>query len=159
MHADRSQNSEEEMTRQEMRSVLRRWGKADSRIQELADKLRDLSNEIDTIEGLQAVNMDGMPRSGVGHPTEARALRAMALLEKKEDEVTAILQEMEELDRIKLRVDIALNALTKRQTQIIRELYQVGGTHEKVAERLGIDPRVLRRTEADAIDRLIKELL
>lgn len=147
------------MTRQEMRSVLRRWGKADSRMKELADKLKELSYEIDTIEGLQAVNMDGMPRSGVGHPTEARALRAMALLEKKEDEVTAILQEMEELDKVSLRVDIALRVLTRRQRQIIRELYQVGGTHEKVAERLGIEPRVLRRTEAAAIDRLIKELI
>lgn len=147
------------MTRAEMRSVLRRWGKSKERLKTLNTKAKEIFATIDTIEGLQAVNMDGMPRSGVGHPTEARALRSMAYKEDKEAELTQIYREMDEIEKADFRIESAIIIyLTDRQEQVIREMYQIGGTHEQVAERLRIEPRVLRKRETLAIDKLIEEL-
>ena len=147
------------MTRREMRSVLRRWGRSKKRLEGLRAQIEAIYEEIETVEGMQTVNMDGMPHGGAGKPTEARAIRALSLRERYEDRLARLRHDEEEIEILNLRIEGAIILrLTRRQEQVIRELYQNGGTHETVAERLGITPRALRITEATAIEKLIEEL-
>ena len=147
------------MTRREMRSVLRKWGRAQKRLEGLREQIRAIYDEIDAVEGMHAPNMDGMPRGGVGKPTEARAIRALTLRERYEDRLARLRHEEEEIAIMDSRIEGAIILrLTRRQQQVIREIYQHGWTHEEVAHRLGIATRVMQRIEATAIEKLIEEL-
>lgn len=147
------------MTRKDVRALLKRWGKAKARIETLCAAQKAICDEIDTIDGLHAQNLDGMPHDGtVGQPTERVALDRITLAERYHDRLAEIGRAIEDEERFVNRIEISLIMTSPDEEFILRAHYSGGMTYEAIAENMDIAVQNVKKKELRGVEK-IKEYL
>lgn len=147
------------MTRQDMRALLKRWGKAKSHIETLCAAQKAICDEIDTIDGLHAQNLDGMPHDGaVGQPTERVALDRITLAERYHDRLAEIGRQIEDEEGFVNRIELALIMTSPDEEFVIRAHYADGVKYEAIAEEMDIAVQNVKKKELRGVEK-IKEYL
>lgn len=133
----------------EVRSLLRRWGRAVYRLKEI-DRLKSaISEELDALADIRPQPLTGMPHStSVGRPTEENAFRRMAM---EKNRLSDLEEEQRHLTEIIKDAEWAVSFLNEDEQKLIRLHYVSRLPMEIVSEELHIDPRHAWRIERHCI--------
>ncbi len=147
------------MNRNDVRTLLKRWGAASSRIKNLLEAQKALCDEIDELDGLHAQNLDGMPHDGtVGQPTERVALDRIILSERYRDRLSEIGRQIEDEERFVDRIETALMLTSPDEEFVLRAHYSGGMKYEAIAENMDIAVQNVKKKELRGVEK-IKEYL
>ena len=147
------------MNRNDVRTLLKRWGSAAARIKKLFEAQKALCDEIDALDGLRAQNPDGMPHDGtVGQPTERVALDRIILTERYRDRLAEIEKQIEDEERFVDRIETALMLTSPDEEFVLRAHYAGGMKYEAIAENMDIAVQNVKKKELRGVER-IKEYL
>lgn len=127
----------EEVT--EIRSLLRRWGRAVNRLTEIKKLLKAINEELDEVADIRPQQLTGMPHgTSVGKPTEENAFRRMA---KEKNRISDLEEEQRRCVDIIKDAEWAISFLDDRDRKLLRLHYVDGLPMETVAEYMHYSTR------------------
>ena len=140
----------EEVT--EIRSLLRRWGRAVNRLTEIKKLLKAINEELDEVADIRPQQLTGMPHgTNVGRPTEENAFRRMA---KEKNRISDLEKEQHHCVEIIKDTEWALSFLDDRDRKLLRLHYVDGLSMETVAEYMHYSLSWAWALEAQCIKRI-----
>lgn len=105
----------------EIRTLLRRWGNAVNRLNEIDELIRAINKELDTLADVRPQQLNGMPHNtNVGRPTEENAFRRMAAEKNK---ISDLEEERRRCIEIVKDAEWAVSFLDERDRNILRLHY------------------------------------
>ena len=138
----------------EIRSLLRRWGRAVYRIREIERLKEAISRELDTISDVRPQQLSGMPHStNIGRPTEENAFRRMAA---EKNRISDLDEEEKILKRIIEDAEWAVSFVPERERKFLELHYLVGMSMEQVASELYVSRSQAWNIEKKAIRIIIR---
>jgi len=133
----------------EVRALLRRWGRAVRRLKEIERLKKAIGEELDAVSDIRPQQLTGMPHgTNVGRPTEENAFRRMAM---EKNRLADLDDEERHLKAIVEDAEWAASFIDDREQQLIRLHYVESLPMEIVSEVLHIDPRHAWRIERHCI--------
>lgn len=136
----------------EIRTLLRRWGRAVNRLNEIKKLLKAINEELDEVADIRPQQLTGMPHgTNVGRPTEENAFRRMA---KEKNRISDLEKEQHHCVEIIKDTEWALSFLEDRDRKLLRLHYVDGLSMETVAEYMHFNTRWAWRLERRGILRL-----
>lgn len=129
----------------EVRVLLRRWGRAVYRLKEIDRLKRAITEELDALADIRPQPLTGMPHStSVGRPTEENAFRRMAM---EKNRIEDLEEEQRHLQEIIKDAEWAVSFLDDRGRTLLTLHYRDSLPMEAVAEYMHIIPRWAWRLE------------
>lgn len=145
------------MTREDVRKLLRRWGKIADEIETVEDQIKTICDEIDTVDNLHAQGLDGLPHgTDVGRPTERTAVAKITLAERYQDRLAELNRKLEDLDRFRERIEDALLFTMPDDEYVIRLKYIDGLTFEQIADKMEVTAERVKQRERRGVE-IVKE--
>lgn len=141
--------------------LLERSPERDRKIAVLHFELDHFSGVLkdETIEAMALSHSDGTGRSGgrISDKTFYIALNYQSQVDKMNaDAKEEIVKQLVELEQEKKRLDYYISLLDERQAEVITLSYFKGVPQNRVAKKLAIVPRTVRRIKDEAVDKLVE---
>ena len=138
----------------EVRVLLRRWGKAVKRLEEIKRLRKAIIEELDALADIHPQALTGMPHNPtVGRPTEENAFRRMAAESNKLDDLN---KEEQKLCQIVQDAEWAISFVPERERRFLELHYLVGMSMEQVASELYVSRSQAWNIEKKAIRIIIR---
>ena len=138
----------------EVRSLLRRWGRAVKRLEEIKRLRKAITKELDAMADIHPQALTGMPHNPtVGRPTEENAFRRMAAESNK---LTDLAKEEQSLVQIIQDAEWAVSFVPDRERRFLELHYLEGLPMSQVASELYVSEVQAWRIEKRAIRVIIR---
>lgn len=138
----------------EVRRLLRRWGKAVQRLEEIKRLRKAITEELDAMADIHPQQLTGMPHgTNVGRPTEENAFRRMAAESNKLDDLN---KEEQKLCQIVQDAEWAISFVPERERRFLELHYLNGFPMSQVASELYVSEVQAWRIEKRAISVIIR---
>ena len=136
----------------EIRRLLRRWGRAVNRLKEIKKLLKAVNEELDAMADIRPQQLTGRPHgTNVGRPTEENAFRRMA---KEQNRISDLEEEQRRCTEIVKDTEWALSFLDERDRNLLRLHYVDCLPMETVAEYMHYSLSWAWALEAQCIKRI-----
>lgn len=138
----------------EVRVLLRRWGRAVQRLEEIKRLRKAIIEELDALADIHPQALTGMPHNPtVGRPTEENAFRRMAAESNK---LTDLAKEEQSLVQIIQDAEWAVSFVPDRERRFLELHYLEGLPMSQVASELYVSEVQAWRIEKRAIRVIIR---
>lgn len=133
----------------EIRSLLRRWGNAVNKLQNIERIIHDINEELDAVADPRPQLLTGMPHStNVGRPTEEHAFLRMTMEKNRLEDLK---EEQRHLSEIIKDAEWAISFLDERAQRLIRLHYVDRLPMESIADQMHIYLRYAWKIERRSI--------